>query len=87
MTTSASLWGTKVPASRRRSSSAWASASSVDPDDRQVRGAGLGLAFAKEVLELQGSKLDVISTKHVGTQFSFTLPLPAAPAHLDREHA
>jgi signal transduction histidine kinase len=58
-----------------------------DPNDRQVRGAGLGLAFAKEVLELQGSKLDVISTKHVGTQFSFTLPLPAAPARLDHEHA
>jgi signal transduction histidine kinase len=45
------------------------------------------LAFAKEVLELQGSKLDVISTPHVGTQFSFTLPLPATPARLARERA
>ena len=58
-----------------------------DPNDRQVRGAGLGLAFAKEVLELQGSKLDVISTPHVGTQFSFTLPLPATPARLAPERA
>jgi signal transduction histidine kinase len=58
-----------------------------DPNGRQVRGAGLGLAFAKEVLELQGSKLDVISTPHVGTQFSFRLPLPATPAHLTRERA
>jgi len=56
-----------------------------DPNDRQVRGAGLGLAFAKEVLELHGSKLNVVSTERVGTQFSFTLPLPATPARMARE--
>jgi K+-sensing histidine kinase KdpD len=47
-----------------------------DPNDRRVRGAGLGLAFAKEVLELHGSALEVVSTEHEGTQFSFALPVP-----------
>jgi signal transduction histidine kinase len=48
-----------------------------DPNDRRVRGAGLGLAFAKEVLELHGSALEVVSTQREGTQFSFTLPVAA----------
>ena len=56
-----------------------------DPNDRPVRGAGLGLAFAKEVLELHGSKLDVVSAADVGTQFSFALPPPTTPAQMARE--
>ncbi|HZK50005.1 MAG TPA: ATP-binding protein [Actinomycetota bacterium] len=58
-----------------------------DPNDRQVRGAGLGLAFAIEVLELHGSRLDVTSSEAVGTQFSFVLPLPPTPARMAREGA
>ncbi|MGH2775751.1 MAG: sensor histidine kinase [Actinomycetota bacterium] len=58
-----------------------------DPNDRRVRGAGLGLAFAMEVLELHGSSLDVISSEAVGTQFSFVLPLPPTPARMAREGA
>ncbi len=58
-----------------------------DPNGRRVRGAGLGLAFAMEVLELHGSRLDVTSTEAVGTQFSFALPLPPTPARMAREGA
>jgi len=58
-----------------------------DPNDRRVRGAGLGIAFAKEVLELHGSRLDVISSEREGTQFSFALPLPATPARLASDGA
>lgn len=55
-----------------------------DPNDRRIRGAGLGLAFAKEVLELHGSSLEVISSEQVGTKFSFALP---TPARMEREGA
>ncbi|MGH2751192.1 MAG: ATP-binding protein [Actinomycetota bacterium] len=51
-----------------------------DPNDRRVRGAGLGLAFAKEVLELHGSSLQVASAAGEGTTFSFRLLAPATPA-------
>jgi len=41
-------------------------------------GAGLGLAIAKKIVELHGSKLEVESTLNAGTKFSFFLPAPAA---------
>jgi signal transduction histidine kinase len=42
---------------------------------RRTRGAGLGLAFAREVMELHGRTLEIDSTLGKGSTFSFTLPL------------
>jgi signal transduction histidine kinase len=39
-------------------------------------GSGLGLAIAKRLLELYGSLIDVQSTPHEGSTFSFVLRLP-----------
>lgn len=41
-------------------------------------GAGLGLAIAKKIVELHGSKLEVESTLNAGTRFSFFLPAPVS---------
>lgn len=38
-------------------------------------GTGLGLAIAKRILEIHGSRIEVISTIDVGTTFTFSLPL------------
>lgn len=38
-------------------------------------GAGLGLTIAKRILDLHGSSIEVSSTLHTGTTFSFHLPL------------
>ncbi len=47
--------------------------------DRSHGGAGLGLAIAREIVELHGSALQVESRVNEGTRFSFTLGLsPAA---------
>jgi signal transduction histidine kinase len=45
---------------------------------RRTRGAGLGLAFAREVMELHGRGLDIESTAGKGSTFSFSLPLATA---------
>lgn len=45
---------------------------------RRTRGAGLGLAFAREVMELHGRALDIESVVGQGSTFSFTLPLASA---------
>jgi signal transduction histidine kinase len=42
---------------------------------RRTRGAGLGLAFAREVMELHGRTLDIESTVGTGSTFAFLLPL------------
>ena len=42
---------------------------------RRTRGAGLGLAFAREVMELHGKGLDIESEAGKGSTFSFSLPL------------
>jgi signal transduction histidine kinase len=42
---------------------------------RRTRGAGLGLAFARQVVELHGEKLEVESEPGRGSTFAFRLPL------------
>lgn len=36
-------------------------------------GTGLGLAIVKEIIQSHGEEINVISTEHVGTEFTFTL--------------
>ena len=44
--------------------------------DRATGGAGLGLAIARQIVELHGSSLTVQSTPGQGARFSFTLATP-----------
>ncbi len=48
---------------------------SEDVQVREQPGTGLGLAVTKNLIELQGGKISVQSTKGVGTTFSFTMPI------------
>lgn len=43
------------------------------------RGAGLGLAISKSLIEMHGGSITVASQEGVGSEFSFTLPLQGAP--------
>lgn len=43
--------------------------------DREHGGTGLGLNIARDLIELQGGRIDVQSTLGEGTQFTFTLPV------------
>lgn len=45
--------------------------------EEQVKGTGLGLCIAKQIIELHGGEIDVESQLGVGTTFSFTLPIEA----------
>jgi signal transduction histidine kinase len=45
------------------------------PMNRQTHGTGLGLAFAREILRLHGSDLEVDSEQGRGSRFSFRLPV------------
>ncbi len=64
----------------------------IDPDDLAyikqkfykgkdaVRGSGIGLAIADEIVKAHGGRMDVASTLHVGT--TVTIALPVRPVHL-----
>jgi len=43
------------------------------------RHAGLGLAITKRILDLHGSKVQVVSQVGAGTAFTFSLPIWAPP--------
>jgi len=49
---------------------------SVPSEDR---GAGLGLAITKSLVELHGGQISVTSTQGEGSRFSFTLPIQRSP--------
>jgi signal transduction histidine kinase/ActR/RegA family two-component response regulator len=46
---------------------------------RRYGGSGLGLALARQLVELMGGALQLDTEVGHGSRFSFTLPLPAAP--------
>jgi two-component system, NtrC family, sensor histidine kinase KinB len=54
------------------------------PDPGNTKGAGLGLAIAREIVEAHGGTMDVESREGVGTTFSFTLR-KAGPADGERQ--
>ncbi len=47
---------------------------------RSYGGTGLGLAISKQLVELMGGKLEVRSSKDIGSEFFFTLPFRKAEA-------
>lgn len=47
----------------------------VSNDGAELRGFGLGLSIAKQLVELQGGTLTVASTRGIGTTITFTLPI------------
>jgi signal transduction histidine kinase len=47
----------------------------VDKGRNRADGAGLGLAIVRHLLELHGSRLQVVSEVGRGSRFSFALPL------------
>jgi signal transduction histidine kinase len=54
-----------------------------DSATRQTRGTGLGLAFAREILRLHGTDLEVTSEPGRGSQFSFKLPVSSSLSRSD----
>ena len=42
---------------------------------KDKKGTGLGLSIVKDIMQAHGEYIDVISTKDVGTEFVFSLPL------------
>jgi K+-sensing histidine kinase KdpD len=55
-----------------------------DPNVRSVKGTGLGLALAREVLDLHGTELKIESALGEGSRFSFELPLVTSAARADQ---
>jgi two-component system, chemotaxis family, sensor kinase Cph1 len=45
--------------------------------ERRARGAGLGLAICRDIVQRHGGTIDVAPTKPSGNRFFFTLPRPA----------
>lgn len=59
----------------------------VEPARRRaVRGASLGLLGMQERVALVGGRLQIKSTRGVGTEIRATYPLPAAPAHKQKQN-
>lgn len=57
----------------------------ADPSTTRLHGgSGLGLTIAQRLVEVMGGRLAVRSVVNVGSEFSFTLELPAAAANLPR---
>lgn len=50
----------------------------VSDRQRKSEGTGLGLAISQQIIKLMGSEIQVSSTLHQGSEFSFTLTLPTA---------
>ncbi|MCY7422360.1 MAG: GAF domain-containing sensor histidine kinase [Chitinophagaceae bacterium] len=48
----------------------------TNPGTENEKGTGMGLLLVKEFIEKLGSKLEVISKPGVGSEFSFSLPIP-----------
>ncbi|SOH95689.1 Signal transduction histidine kinase [Monaibacterium marinum] len=48
-------------------------------ETREIEGTGLGLAITRKLIKLMGGEINFTSKMGVGTEFSFTLPFPAAP--------
>lgn len=59
--------------------------SQVGDTKNRPKGTGLGLALAKQLVELQKGEIDVHSEKGKGTEFTFTLPLYSGDLALE-EH-
>jgi signal transduction histidine kinase/DNA-directed RNA polymerase specialized sigma24 family protein len=55
-----------------------------DPNTRNTRGTGLGLALVREILTLHGGTLDVESTVGVGSRFMFQLALARSAGSDDK---
>ena len=60
--------------------------SRVSPDRREHPGLGLGLALAKQVVELHGGRIWLESSPGTGSTFSFILPLRADRRVYVKEH-
>ncbi|WP_405451458.1 ATP-binding protein [Paenibacillus sp. HJGM_3] len=50
----------------------------LEEDGEAVEGLGLGLSIAKQLVELQGGRLEVESKVRMGSRFTFTLPIDLA---------
>jgi len=48
---------------------------------REAEGSGVGLSLVKELIELQGGKIEVKSEINIGTTFNFHLPLELSATH------
>lgn len=46
---------------------------------RDKKGTGLGLSIVKDILFAHGENIDTVSTKDVGTEFIFSLPIALEP--------